>query len=66
MSGSLKRKELKLVDHTQAGYRPFRKDFYVEAPELILIDDELSILEVMHFIDTHNPEYLDNAHAKIP
>ena len=34
-----KKKELKQVDHTQAGYRLFRKDFYVEAPELTLIDD---------------------------
>ena len=35
-----KRKELMAVDHTRIYYRPFKKDFYVEIPELARMTPE--------------------------
>lgn len=37
-----KGRQLPLTDHTKVYYRPFRKDFYVEVPELArMTDDEV-------------------------
>ncbi len=35
-----KKKELNVVDHTRIYYRPYRKDFYVEVPELARMTPE--------------------------
>jgi len=37
---SLKKKELKFVDHGQIEYEPFQKKFYIEAPEIRAMTDE--------------------------
>lgn len=37
---SLKKKELKFVDHGQIEYEPFQKKFYIEAPEIRAMTEE--------------------------
>ncbi len=34
------KKELKAVDHSKMEYAPFRKDFYLQAPEITAMTDE--------------------------
>jgi len=37
---SLKKKELKFVDHSQIEYEPFQRKFYIEAPEIRAMTEE--------------------------
>ena len=39
-----KRKELMSVDHSRIYYRPYRKDFYVEIPELARLTPEGTLI----------------------
>lgn len=40
MSLATKAKQLAQVDHTRVYYRPFRRDFYIEVPELAKMTEE--------------------------
>ncbi|CAG8485915.1 3695_t:CDS:10 [Cetraspora pellucida] len=43
----LKKKDLAAVDHTQVKYEPFRKDFYIEPPEMHdLTPDQVDLIRV--------------------
>jgi ATP-dependent RNA helicase DDX46/PRP5 len=43
----LKKKDLAAVDHSQIRYEPFRKDFYIEPPEMHeMTHDQVDLLRV--------------------
>ena len=43
----LKKKDLAVVDHNQVKYEPFRKDFYIEPPEMHdMTPDQVDLLRV--------------------
>ena len=46
MSGlqSKQKKLLKAIDHTKVEYQPFRKNFYVEVPELAKMKPEGNVM----------------------
>ncbi|CAJ0757219.1 17365_t:CDS:10 [Entrophospora sp. SA101] len=43
----LKKKDLAIVDHSQVKYEPFRKDFYIEPPEMRdMIPDQVDLVRI--------------------